>query len=224
LNSWKVKARLGAGGGVRYAPVGSHGSKLTRRDLIILCIGALGSIALLVTVYVWGASSGRAEAVAEPSSPSLPPPIEVSRAQSPVVEVDPSQAPAPGMDPQFAPPDGPAPDYPPFDVDAISMRDELRSHGVDTPDDHLVLLVSMADKYIAQNDPDLDAWDPRIMRDVRTTFPGLDKPHVIDVTRCTAEYIERVIARNMGWAHPPDEDDHDVTVQGRGPQTRVAHK
>jgi hypothetical protein len=36
------------------------------------------------------------------------------------------------------------------------------------------------------------------MRDVRATFPDLPKSLVIDVTRCTAEYIERVIARNHG--------------------------
>jgi len=69
---------------------------------------------------------------------------------------------------------------------------------------------------------DLDAWDPRIMADVKTLWPDLAKEQVIDVTRCTAEYIERVLARNAGLPHPPDEDDHNHTVEGRGPQPRVA--
>jgi hypothetical protein len=125
------------------------------------------------------------------------------------------------MDPDLAPPDGPGPDYPPFGVDALAMRDELRTHGVDLSDDKLYILVETANKYIAEGDMDLDAWDPRIMADVQTLWPDLSRGHVIDVTRCTAEYIERVLARNAGLPHPPDSDDHDHTVDGRGPQARV---
>ena len=203
--------------------MGAHTRKLARRDLIALILGGFALLIGFVGAYLWGAASGRSEARSlVPRSASAEPSV-VSVAPSPVAAVDTDVAPAPGMDPRFAPPDGPAPDYPPFDVDAIAMRDELRTHGVDTPDDRLMSLVAMADRYISENDPDLDAWDPRIMRDVRTMWPDLDKGHVVDVTRCTAEYIERVIARNSGAPHPPDEDDHDVSVQGRGAQERVAH-
>ena len=192
-----------------------HRQILRRRALIvaIIVIAAVGLLLALLTVP---------DPEAAPTVPTSTPAPTMTADADPVAEIDHDQAPAPGMDPELAPPDGPALDSPPFDVDAVSMRDELRTHGVDLPDDKLSALVDMADKYIAEDDPDLDAWDPRIMRDVRALWPDLDKAHVIDVTRCTAEYIERVIARNKGWAHPPDEDDHNDTVDGRGPQPRVA--
>ena len=76
------------------------------------------------------------------------------------------------------------------------------------------ILVDTANKYIAEGDMDLDAWDPRIMAEVKTLWPDLSTAQVIDVTRCTAEYIERVLARNAGLPHPPDEDDHNHTVKG----------
>jgi hypothetical protein len=189
--------------------------QIRRRRTALVAALVVGVVALLVALSY---AAGPDPVV--PADP-IPPPTTMTTTPDPVAVVDPDQAPAPGMDAQFAPPDGPALDSPPFDVDAYSMRDELRTHGVDLPDDKLSDLVELADKYIAEGDPDLDAWDPRIMRDVRALWPDLDKGHVIDVTRCTAEYIERVIARNNGWAHPPDEDDHDVTVDGRGPQSRV---
>lgn len=185
---------------------------IRRRRAAAVAVAVVALFLVVVAVFMLS----RPVRSVSPVSPTLAPTVSAS----PLADtgyVDPSQAPAPGMDPRFAPPDGPAKDYPPFDVDAISMRDELRTHGVDTPDDKLNTLVLIADKYIAQDDPDLDAWDPRIMRDVRTMYPQATHAEVIDVTRCLAEYVERVIARNHGWAHPPDEDDHDVTVQGRGP-------
>jgi hypothetical protein len=183
----------------------------TNRSTIIgavLLVLALIGVALLV--FIPRAAPDSAPSAPAPAAPSL----VTSAAAAPVAVVDPSQAPAPGMDPQFAPPDGPALDLPPFDVDAIAMRQELRTHGVDLPDDKLGGLVAVADKYIAEDVPDLKAWDPRIMRDVRALWPNESRRHVVDVTRCLAEYVERVIARNHGWAHPPDEDDHKVPVKG----------
>ena len=38
------------------------------------------------------------------------------------------------------------------------------------------------------------------MADVKTLWPDLSRAQVIDVTRCTAEYVERVLARNAGVA------------------------
>jgi hypothetical protein len=52
------------------------------------------------------------------------------------------------------------------------MRGELRTHGVDLSDDKLYILVDTANKYIAEGDMDLDAWDPRIMADVKTLLAG----------------------------------------------------
>lgn len=192
--------------------------------LIGLCLIAF----IVAFVTTWRSSGGATDpATTTVAQPSVMPPTPTaaptgSLVAAPGVPVDTDVAPAPGMDPSLAPPDGPAPDQPPFGVDAVAMRDELRTHGVDLPDSKLQALVDMADKYIGQDDPDLDAWDPRIMADVKAMWPELDKNHVIDVTRCTAEYIERVIARNHGWAHPPDEDDHGVEVDGHGTAPRVS--
>lgn len=194
----------------------SRRHQIRRRRAVLIAVVVVVAFGLLVVLSRAAGPDPDLAPVAPPAPTGAPPGATLG----PVAYVDHDQAPAPGMDPQFAPPDGPARDYPPFDVDAVSMRDELRTHGVDTPDDKLYQLVLIADKYIAQGDPDLDAWDPRIMRDVRAMWPEATKAERIDVTRCLAEYVERVIARNNGRAHPPDEDDHDVTVQGRGP---VAH-
>jgi hypothetical protein len=193
--------------------------QIRRRRAAVVAAVVTTAVGLLILLS-WLAGPDPATTPVAPAS--TPTPTTMTEDPEPVAAVDPDQAPAPGMDPQFAPPDGPHPDSPPFDVDAYAMRDELRTHGVDLPDDKLTALVDMADKYIAQDDMDLDAWDPRIMRDVRAMWPDLDRDHVIDVTRCTAEYIERVKARNAGLPHPPDEDDHNDTVDGRGPQPRVA--
>jgi hypothetical protein len=197
--------------------------RIQRQPLSRILIGllaVLGSITLLIVVLSsWGSDGQETEATASGSAPI----VAASEIAAPpaAAAVDTDVAPAPGMDPDLAPPDGPGPDSPPFGVDALAMRDELRTHGVDLSDDKLYILVDTANKYIAESDMDLDAWDPRIMADVKTLWPDLSKGQVIDVTRCTAEYIERVLARNAGLPHPPDEDDHNHTVEGRGPQPRV---
>lgn len=192
-------------------PRGAHRAPLTRREMLLAALAVVGLVGLIIGSYLAGVATSQ-PASAQAITVTAPAP-----SSAPVPTVDPDQAPAPGMDPKFAPPDGPALDSPPFDVDAVAMRDELRTHGVDTPDAKLGMLVSIADKYISQGDMDLDAWDPRIKRDVRTMYPEATKNEVIDVTRCLAEYVERVEARNAGLPHPPDEDDHNITVDGRGP-------
>jgi hypothetical protein len=200
--------------------------RIQRQPLSRILAGLVAVLALiaLLIVLLWprGSDSQEAEAVASDPGPAVAP-SEIAAPPSAAAAVDTDVAPAPGMDPDLAPPDGPGPDYPPFGVDALAMRDELRGHGVDLSDDKLYILVDTANKYIAEGDMDLDAWDPRIMADVRTLWPDLPKGQVIDVTRCTAEYIERVLARNAGLPHPPDEDDHNQTVEGRGPQARVGN-
>lgn len=215
---------------------------MPRRERILLAVVAVLGIALLVFLAVWGSSRQAPRAVAQGSELTTAAPAVVAQPQLPSTneqgdekpgpptvqgtppgQVDHDVAPAPGMDPDLAPPDGPGPDTPPFGVDALAMREELRGHGVDLKDGDLYKLVDAANKYIAEDDLDLDAWDPRIMKDVKSLWPNLDKGRVIDVTRCTAEYVERVEARNHGLPHPPDEDDHNVVVEGRGSQPRVSH-
>jgi hypothetical protein len=198
--------------------------RIQRQPLSRILAGLLGILALIALLIVLLSAPGPdgQETGAAASDPA--PTVAASEIDAPpaaAAAVDTDVAPAPGMDPDLAPPDGPGPDSPPFGVDALAMRDELRTHGVDLPDDKLYILVDAANKYIAQGDMDLDAWDPRIMADVQTLWPDLSRAQVIDVTRCTAEYIERVLARNAGLPHPPDEDDHNDTVEGRGPQPRV---
>jgi hypothetical protein len=216
-------------------PATSRGERLVarlpeviqRQPLSRIVAGLLaitGLIALLIVFLASQGSDGPETEVAAAADPA--PTVAASAIDAPPTEaaaVDTDVAPAPGMDPDLAPPDGPGPDSPPFGVDALAMREELRTHDVDLSDDKLHVLVDTANKYIAQGDMDLDAWDPRIMADVRTLWPDLAREQVIDVTRCTAEYIERVLARNAGLPHPPDEDDHDHTVDGRGPQPRVGN-
>jgi hypothetical protein len=198
--------------------------RIQRQPLSRILVGLLailGSITLLTVVLSsWGSDGRETEATASDSAPIVAA-SEIEAPPAAAAAVDTDVAPAPGMDPDLAPPDGPGPDSPPFGVDALAMRDELRTHGVDLSDDKLYILVDTANKYIAEGDMDLDAWDPRIMADVKTLWPDLARGQVIDVTRCTAEYIERVLARNAGLPHPPDEDDHNHTVEGRGPQARV---
>jgi hypothetical protein len=177
-----------------------------RRQRTAIIAALLAAVLLAAVLVIAGLVARHQAPPVAPHTGASPVPSTVALA--PVANVDPSQAPAPGMDPQFAPPDGPAPDYPPFDVDAVSMRDELRTHGVDLPDDRLYQLVAIADKYIAEDKPDLYAYDGRILRDVRGMWPNAPRKVQLLVTNCLAEYVERVIARNHGWAHPPDEDDH----------------
>jgi hypothetical protein len=198
--------------------------RIQRQPLSRILAGLLAIVALIALLIVLVSSLGSAEQETEAATLDPAPPVATSEIEAPPSEaavVDTDVAPAPGMDPDLAPPDGPGPDSPPFGVDALAMRDELRTHGVDLSDDKLYILVDTANKYIAEGDMDLDAWDSRIMADVQTLWPELSKAQVIDVTRCTAEYIERVLARNAGLPHPPDEDDHKQTVEGRGPQARV---
>lgn len=193
--------------------------RIQRQPVSRIVAGLLALLALIVflIVLLWSLNSDEPETAAAPT-------VAASEIDAPPVEaaaVDTDVAPAPGMDPDLAPPDGPGPDSPPFGVDALAMRDEVRTHGVDLSDDKLHLLVDTANKYIAEGDMDLEAWDPRIMADVTALWPDLSRAQVIDVTRCTAEYIERVLARNAGLPYPPDGDDHNRTVEGRGPQPRV---
>jgi hypothetical protein len=187
---------------------------LTRRRWWFGVAAVLVLVALLIGSYLLGMSRSVSNQASADAPAAAAQPLPTPIIPAPAVNVDQDQAPAPGMDPEFAPPDGPALDSPPFDVDAYSMRDELRGHGVDLPDEKLGDLVKVANKYIAEDVPDLTAWDPRIAADVKKAFPKADRQTRIDVVRCTAEYIERVIARNHGWAHPPDEDDHAVPVGG----------
>jgi hypothetical protein len=213
-------------------PSGSTGERLVarlperiqRQPVSRILAGLLAILALIALLIALLSSLGSDEQETAAAASDPAPTVAASAIAAPPLEaaaVDTDVAPAPGMDPDLAPPDGPAPDSPPFGVDALAMRGELRTHGVDLSDDKLYILVDTANKYIAEGDMDLDAWDPRIMADVKTLWPDLAKAQVIDVTRCTAEYIERVLARNAGLPHPPDEDDHNHTVEGRGPQARV---
>jgi hypothetical protein len=98
--------------------------------------------------------------------------------------------------------DMPARDYPPFDVDAEAMRQELRGHGVETPDDRLFMLVNIADKYIAEGDPDLDAWDPRIMRDVRAMWPEATKAQRIGGVRRAGHRAQQRVGTPAGRGRP----------------------
>lgn len=209
--------------------------ELPRRDKIVTLGALVVSLALLVGLYAWGASRTAPEAVADaaaattaslapvvaadPSPPSInaarPAPMAQSSADSDV-------APAPGMDPRFAPPDGPSPDEGPFSIDRQAMRAEFETHGVTTSDAQLAQVVVATNAKIAQGDPDLDVWDPEIKKAVVAIWPDLDPDHQIDIERCFAEYVERVIARNAGWSSPPDTDDHDEVLEGRGPQPRVS--
>lgn len=134
--------------------------------------------------------------------------------------LDPDLAPAPGMIPKLAPPDGPTPDVGEYGVDPDAIRTEFLTHKVTLPASDDGKLVDLVNRHIARGDPDLNAWDAPIMADVKAAFPNLARSQRIDLTRCTAEYVERVIARNAGWVAPPDSDDHDVTVEGRQPQPR----
>ena len=197
--------------------------RIQRQPVSRVLAGLLAILAVFAVLIVVLSSLGLEGQETEAATSDPAPTVAASEIEAPAeaAAVDTDVAPAPGMDPDLAPPDGPGPDSPPFGVDALAMRDELRTHGVDLPDDKLYILVDAANKYIAEGDMDLDAWDPRIMADVKTLWPDLSKAQVIDVTRCTAEYIERVLARNAGLPHPPDEDDHNHTVEGRGPQPRV---
>jgi hypothetical protein len=198
--------------------------RIQRQPLSRILAGLLAILALIALLIVLLLSRGSDGQKTEAAASDPGPTVAASEIQAPTsnaAAVDTDVAPTPGMDPDLAPPDGPGPDSPPFGVDALAMRGELRTHGLDLSDDKLYILVDTANKYIAEGDMDLDAWDPRIMTDVKTLWPDLSKAQVIDVTRCTAEYIERVLARNAGLPHPPDEDDHNQTVDGRGPQARV---
>jgi hypothetical protein len=198
--------------------------RIQRQPLSRILAGLLAILALIALLIVLLSSLGSDGQETEAGASDPAPTVAASEIEAPPAEAaaaDTDVAPAPGMDPDLAPPDGPGPDSPPFGVDALAMREELRTHGVDLSDDKLYILVDTANKYIAEGDMDLDAWDPRIMADTKTLWPDLSKAQVIDVTRCTAEYIERVLARNAGLPHPPDEDDHNHTVEGRGPQARV---
>lgn len=132
-----------------------------------------------------------------PSSVALaPPPVDTDT-------VSPDQ-----VKQSFAPPDGPAPDMPPYGIDAKALLDEIRSHGVRVDDGMAAKLVEIGNENVARGDPDLNAWDEQIMTEVKATFPYFTKQNRIDVTRCLAEYVERVIARNNHTIPPDERDDH----------------
>jgi hypothetical protein len=188
-----------------------------RRIALVVALVVLAVLAVIWLLQGRDAAAGSTRTSGAPPTSATPTPA----AAAPAALIDTATAPAPGMDPRFAPPDGPALDYPPFDVDAVAMRDELRTHGVDLPDDRLYQLVVIADKYIAEDVPDLYAYDGRILRDVRAMWPKASRKTQLLVTKCLAEYVERVIARNHGWAKPPDEDDHTATERP-APPTRMA--
>lgn len=207
----------------------AHRVKVTWFDWVCMMCGLLGLIALLVGGWLYGASRSQPASAAAPITVTAPaatiaPPLTLtppppSSSTGPLVDTD--LAPAPGMNPKFAPPDGPDPDDPMFGVDVHALRDEFRRHGVDTPDDKLPQLLAATNYHIARGDPDLDAWDLPIKHDVERIYPGIRRGFRIDLTRCWAEYVERVIARNAGKAAPPDSDDHGVTVDNRPPQALI---
>ena len=203
----------------------THRTKMTLREWALLAFGLVGLVCLLWASFLLGEVSSRPAAAADPITVTTPQATTTGTPLTPAPDLTPSVdmdiAPAPGMIPWFAPPDGPAPDSPPYDVDVVSVRDEFRTHGVDTPNEKLPLMLAMINRHIARGDPDLDAWDVQIAHDVRELYPDLRRALVIDVTRCFAEYVERVEARNAGLAAPPDSDDHGVTVDNRGPQARI---
>lgn len=201
----------------------THRTKLTLTDVIALTVGCLGLIALLCAGYLVGVARTQSASAAAPITVTAPratitAPVTLT---PPPGAVDTDVAPAPGMIPQFAPPDGPDPDDPMFGVDVVALATELRTHAVDTPPDKYPQLLAIANRHIARGVPDLMAWDPLITADVRELYPDLRRGLVIDVTRCFAEYVERMEARNAGKAAPPDSDDHAVTVDNRGPQARI---
>jgi hypothetical protein len=203
--------------------VASHRVKLTLIDVISLAVGVLGLVALLVTGYLIGSASTKPASAAAPITVTAPAatitaPVTLT---PPPSTVDTDIAPAPGMNPKFAPPDGPDPDDPMYGVDVVALAGEFRTHGVDTPPEKYPLLLAMTNRHIARGEPDLEAWDRLITEDTHQLYPDLRRGLVIDVTRCWAEYVERVIARNAGKAAPPDSDDHGVTVSNRGPQPRI---
>lgn len=201
----------------------THRSKLTLTDALALAVGCVGLIALMVAGYIVGVARSQPASAASPIIVTAPAetvtaPLTLT---PPPPSVDTETAPAPGMIPQFAPPDGPDPDDPMFGVDVVALATELRTHAVDTPVDQYPQLLAIANRHIARGVPDLMAWDPLITADVKELYPNLRRGLVIDVTRCFAEYVERVEARNAGKAAPPDSDDHNVTVDKRAPQARI---
>jgi hypothetical protein len=185
-------------------------------------VGVLGLVALLGAFYLFGSASTKAASAAAPITVTAPQatitaPVTLTPPPS-TVDTDTSPA---FMNPKFAPPDGPDPDDPMYGVDVVALAGEFRTHGVDTPPEKYPLLLAMTNRHIARGEPDLEAWDRLITEDTHQLYPDLRLGLVIDVTRCWAEYVERVIARNAGKAAPPDSDDHGVTVSNRGPQPRI---
>lgn len=199
----------------------THRTKVGRREIVYGTVAVLLLIGILtVTFLVGAASSNRAESAPVPAptvtvvAPAAPSPI-------PTATVVPAVDPWANMVPEFRPPNGPDPDDPMYGVDVQALAGEFRTHGVETPPDKYPLMLAMTNRNIARGDNDLDAWDKLITADTRELYPGLSKALVIDVARCWAEYDERVVSGRQGLAQPPDSDDHNVTVSGRGPQARV---
>jgi hypothetical protein len=106
-----------------------------------------------------------------------------------------------------APPDGPAPDTA-LGVDAQSLLDELRTHAVTLGPDDTRRVLTVGDAAVARGVPDVSPEDAAIRADVDRLFADLPADQRREVTRCLAEYAERVIARNAGTT-PPDSDDHN---------------
>ena len=156
--------------------------RIQRQPLSRILVGLLAILALIALLIVLLSSLGSDGQENEAAASNPAPTVATSEIEAPpsvAAAPDTDVAPAPGMDPDLAPPDGPGPDSPPFGVDALAMRDELRTQGVDLSDDKLYILVDTANKYITEGDMDLDAWDSRIMADVKTLWPDLSKPQVI---------------------------------------------
>ena len=203
----------------------AHRTTWSLRDWVLLAFGVVGLLSLLVAVYLWGLSTGSQQtaSASSPTSSSSPSPTSSAGATAGVTTVPTvdTETESPGMNSKFAPPDGPDIDALPYGVDVVALAAEFRTHGVDTPPDKLPLLLAMTNRHIARDDDDLDAWDREITDDTHELYPDLRKGLVIDTTRCWAEYVERVIARNAGKAAPPDSDDHKVRVDNRAEQPRI---
>jgi hypothetical protein len=207
----------------------AHRTTWSLRDWVLLAFGVVGLLSLLVATYLWGLSTGSQQtaSASSPTSSSSSPSSSAPLATTgvlPTGDIDvaaDTETESPGMNPKFAPPDGPDPDDPMFGVDVVALAAEFRTHGVDTHPDQYPLLLAMTNRHIARGDDDLDAWDREITEDTRELYPDLRKGLVIDITRCWAEYVERVIARNAGKAAPPDSDDHKVRVDNRAEQPRI---
>ncbi len=175
-------------------PLGDRIASIRVRTLFMLAAVGLGVVATLgvVAFLLRGSDPAPAEASAPPPAPA------------PVVDTETTQ---PGVPAAVQVPDGPAPDVGPFGIDGQALLEEVASHQVPLQQADQQKLIDIGNRAVARDEPDLQADDPQIGRDLQAAFPGWSEQNYVDATRCTAEYAERLIARNDGTV-PPDSDDH----------------